>query len=447
MIVTPTFISKQKDALKALLNQSNGVTELLYGGAAGGGKTDLGCSWIILMCLTYPDTRYLIGRAKLLALKQTTLKSFWDVCRRWGLKKGEHYWYNGQTNEIRFYTGSEVVLKDLFQYPSDVEFDSLGSLEITGAFIDEVNQVTEKAKNVVASRIRYKLDVNGLIPKLFMSCNPAKNWVYNSFYKPWIDGRLLPYRMFIQALARDNKFISVHYFDSLSKLDKVSVKRLRDGSWEYSDELSMFDMAAIQEAISRKRKVEGKRFFMAADIARLGKDKTVIGVVSNTLEIVYVVELSKQKTHQVAAAIVKIKEHFGIDECDIAIDSDGIGAGVVDQLEVLGVEDCVSIINNAKAEGGENYDNLKTQLYFVLSRMVNDGRLAFNCKLTDDQAEKVTQELQVMRREKVEQDGKVCMTSKAQVKQLIGRSPDYSDLLAYMMVFFIDEADDSYEAM
>lgn len=445
MNISPNFHKKQKQALKALLNSDNGVNEVLYGGAAGGGKSWVGCFFIIFLALKYPQTRYLIGRSKLLALKQTTLKTFWDVCKWLSLKEGVHYKYNGQVNEIKFYNGSEVILKDLFLYPSDPDFDSLGSLEITAAFIDEVNQITEKAKNIVISRIRYKLDENNLISKTFMSCNPAKNWVYNTFYKPYTENKLEPYKVFIEALSKDNKYISKHYLSNLMRLDKVSRNRLALGLWEYSDELSMFDFVKIQETLSRKRKVKhkGTRFFLAADIARLGKDKTIIVVASNTLEVVQLIELEKQKTNQVARAIKKVKDFYNIDEYDIAIDTDGVGGGVVDQLEEMNILNAVSIVNNSRAKNGENFDNLKTQLYFKLSEMFENDRIAFN-KITDEQAEKITQELQILRRENVERDGKVSMTKKATVKALLSRSPDYSDALAYLMYFFLDEGDDSY---
>ena len=443
MDIKPEFHDKQKQALKCLLNHKNGINEVLYGGAAGGGKSWVGCFFIIFMALNYSGTRYLIGRAKLLALKQTTLKTFWDVCKWLNLKEGTHYKYNGQINEIKFFNGSEIILKDLFLYPSDPDFDALGSLEITGAFIDEVNQVTEKAKNIVSSRIRYKLDENNLISKTFMSCNPAKNWVYNSFYKPFTENKLEEYKKFIEALPKDNKYISKHYLTNLMRLDKVSRNRLALGLWEYSDELSMFDFVKIQEALSRKRKPKGDRYFLAADIARLGKDKTIIVVASNTLEVVQLIELEKQKTNQVAKAIKKIKEFYGIDEYDISIDTDGVGGGVVDQLEEMNILNAVSIVNNSKAKNGANFENLKTQLYFKLSEMFENDRIAFN-KITDEQAEKISQELQVLRRENIERDGKVCMTRKQEVKALLSRSPDYSDALAYLMYFFLDEGDDSY---
>ena len=128
-------------------------TEGLFGGGAGGGKSILGCYWQIKKRLKYPKTRGLIGRAKLKTLKETTLNSFYYVCQQQGLISGIHYRVNNQSNEIHFFNGSSIFLKDLFYYPSDPNFDELGSLEITDAFIDESNQITEKAWNITMSRI------------------------------------------------------------------------------------------------------------------------------------------------------------------------------------------------------------------------------------------------------------------------------------------------------
>jgi phage terminase large subunit len=134
----------------------NTTNEVLYGGAAGGGKSAFGCLWLISMCQKYPNTRLLMGRSKLKSLKETTLNTFFELSSR--LYIGNQYNYNAQSNIITFDNGSEIVLKDLFLYPSDPNYDSLGSLEITGAFIDECNQVVYKAWQIVKSRIRYKLN-------------------------------------------------------------------------------------------------------------------------------------------------------------------------------------------------------------------------------------------------------------------------------------------------
>ena len=52
---------KQTKALDLLEN--NFTNELLFGGAAGGGKSLIGCYWQLKTRLKYAGTRGLIGRA------------------------------------------------------------------------------------------------------------------------------------------------------------------------------------------------------------------------------------------------------------------------------------------------------------------------------------------------------------------------------------------------
>ncbi len=165
------LLPKQENAVYYLKDDS--TTEVLYGGAAGGGKSALGCLWLIEMSQKYKGSRWLMGRSKLKTLKETTLNTFFDLANELGLS--DQFTFNAQSNTIFWNNGSEIILKDLFLYPSDPHFDSLGSLEITGAFIDECNQLVYKGWQVVKSRIRYKLTEFDLIPKLLGSCNPAKN--------------------------------------------------------------------------------------------------------------------------------------------------------------------------------------------------------------------------------------------------------------------------------
>ena len=191
---------------------------------------------------------------------------------KWGLVSGVHYDYNQKDNYVQFrkqYGGSRILFKDLFLYPSDPEFDSLGSLEITGAFIDEGNQIVIKAKNIVMSRIRYKLKDFGIVPKLLITCNPATNWVYKEFYRPYANGVLEPYRKFIPAKVQDNRHMVSYYIDNLKKLDKVSRARLLDGSWDYSDDDAvLMDYDSIINMFSLVLD-EGKTF-ITCDYGRLG---------------------------------------------------------------------------------------------------------------------------------------------------------------------------------
>ncbi len=425
--INPEFTKTQKECLNYLFD--NKTKEVLFGGAAGGGKSWVGVSYLILMAIKYPKTRYLMGRSKLDALKKTTLNTFFEVCTAWNLKAIEDYTFNGSSNVITFYNGSEIILKDLFLYPSDRNFDSLGSLEITSAFIDEANQITEKAKNVVASRLRYKLDENGLIPKMLMTCNPAKNWVYSEYYRPAKDKTIKPYRKFIQSLVGDNTYISKHYEKQLFELDELSKQRLLYGNWEYdvtNDSLIEYD--AILSLFNQKG-IEGDKY-ITCDVARFGVDKTVI-MLWQGLHIRYVRTLLKSAVNDVVDEIKKLQQENQVNLTNIIVDEDGVGGGVKDYLR------CRGFVNNSKPLKNENYQNLKTQCYYKLADLINKGQIGISCSDVNVK-NSIIEECEQVRTKDADKDNKLQIIPKDTVKAILGRSPDYSDALAMRMFYEID---------
>lgn len=78
---------KQGLAWRLLMNEQH--NEVLYGGGAGGGKSWLGALWLMTSALQHQGSRWLMGRAVLKTLKETTLNSFFDVASMHGLKAGE----------------------------------------------------------------------------------------------------------------------------------------------------------------------------------------------------------------------------------------------------------------------------------------------------------------------------------------------------------------------
>ena len=427
MEINPEFTSTQKECLRYLFDSK--TKEVLFGGAAGGGKSWVGVSYLILMSLQYKGTRYLMGRSKLDALKKTTLNTFFEVCNSWNLKSGEHYTFNGSSNIISFYNGSEIILKDLFLYPSDRNFDSLGSLEITGAFIDEANQITEKAKNVVASRLRYKLDENDLIPKLLMSCNPAKNWVYSVYYRPSLDNTIKPYRKFIQSLVKDNQYISKHYEKQLFELDELSKQRLLYGNWEYdATKDSLIEYDAILNLFNQTG-IEGDKY-ISCDVARFGSDKTVI-MYWEGLHIKKIRTMLKSAINEVVEEVRKIQQQYSVRLTNIIVDEDGVGGGVKDYMR------CRGFVNNSRPIKGENYQNLKTQCYYKLADIINTAQIGIECPDINTKNQ-IIEELEQVRTKDADKDNKLKIIPKETVKDIIGRSPDYSDALAMRMFFELD---------
>jgi hypothetical protein len=211
--------------------------EIIYGGAAGGGKSMLGCLWHINNRLQYPESRGLIGRATLKALKDSTMVTFFRVCNELGYKSGSEYKYNAQDNVVKWANGSVTLFKDLEYYPSDPDFTSLGSTEFTDAFIDEVTDITERAFEIVTTRIRWNLDKYGIVPKVLATCNPSPGWTKKRYIsddegKPVV---LKPHQKVVFASLLDNPdkaFVELYRSQLESITDEYDRRRLLFGDWD-----------------------------------------------------------------------------------------------------------------------------------------------------------------------------------------------------------------------
>lgn len=418
MILTP----KQYEAAKYLADKES--EEILYGGGAGGGKSAFGALWLIDRCTRLPGTRWVMGRARLKTLKETTLKSFFEVAKKVGLSS-DQFSLNNQSGIIRFSNDSEILMKDLFAYPSDPNFDELGSLEITGAFVDEANQITVKARNILKSRMRYRLDDYNIIPKLLMTCNPAKNFVYHDYYKPAKAGNLPKHRKFVQSLVTDNPHISKHYINNLQGLDQVSKERLLFGNWEYDDDpTKLINFDSILDLWSNTF-VNGGDYYVTADIARLGSDKAVI-MLWNGLRVEEIHTMDKSRITDIHQAIEGLKSRYNIVNSRIIADEDGVGGGLIDYMKIWG------FVNNAQPINKENYSNLKSQCYYLLAKYVNEGKIFIG---TEKHKSEIIAELEQVKSYKIDSDTKLRVLPKDQIRELIGRSPDFADALMMRMFF------------
>jgi phage terminase large subunit len=416
-------LTRQSEALKFLSADSQ-VETILYGGAAGGGKTMLGCMWQILRRLKYPGTRSLIGRAKLDTLKKTTMNTFFQVAADIGLRAGEDYSYNQQSHIIKFSNGSEIILADLFLYPSDPHFQDLGGLELTDVFLDEATEISEKAYSVVCSRIRYKLNEFGLKPKILLTCNPSKGWIYNQFYLPYKNQNLPEHLAFVQALPGDNIHLPDAYVTSLSRLPEADRKRLLEGDWEFdnsSDRLYLYDelMRCFREPMNVG---EG---YITADIARLGKDRTVLCVWKG-LSCIDIVVLRQKRQDEVKAEIQRLMNQYSVRLSNVLADADGVGGGLVDSLR------CREFMNGSKAVRGTQYMNLKADCYFRLGELIDKNEITFPIKWQED----ICKELELIRRVDPDKEGKLRVTSKDTISQRTGGiSPDIADAIMMRAYF------------
>lgn len=418
---------KQTQAIDILENKTTNV--LLYGGGAGGGKSMLGVYWILKSALRYNNTRWVIGRSRLKTLKETTLQSFFEVCEMQGLKANIDYTYNETKSLISLHSSkSEILLKDLFRMPSDPMFDGLGSLEISGCFIDECAEITPIAYNILQSRIRYKLDEHDLIPKVLMTCNPSVGWIYTQFYKKFKSKTLPNNHRFIQSLVTDNPHISKHYIEQLKQTDMLTQRRLLYGDWEYSDDATrLFNVDTLNDMFTNEY-IPAGTMFMSVDVARFGRDKSVVCLWSGfRCERIYTWD--KNTLTELADNVQRIANDNHVSRSHIIVDSDGVGGAIPDILK--GVK---SFVNNSRALKNENYKNLKSQCYYKFSERVKKGE-TYLAVPDPNLQQQIIAEFEVCKQHDIDKDNKLSVTPKDQVKTMLGHSPDIADALI-MREFF-----------
>lgn len=420
---------KQTTALDYLEDKI--TTEVLFGGGAGGAKSVLGCYSITKFALKYRGTRWVIGRSVLKTLKETTLKTLFWVFAQQGLKINVHYFYNEQKSLIRFFNESEILTKDLALYPSDPDFDELGSLEITGAFVDECNQISKKAWDILKSRIRFKLDEYGLVPKILGTCNPSKGWVYTDFYSLFKRNELPQHKRFVQALLPDNPFISVHYKTNLLSLDKNSIERLLFGNWEYDDDPSVLcDYDAIIDCFTNDHVRPSSPNYISADLAMQGRDRFVAGLWKG---LICEVKIDKAKStgKEIEEDLRTLMRSGRVGQSNTIADSDGLGAYLESYLNNI-----QEFHGGARAANSQEYVNIKSECGFKLAEVVNKREIKIVC--TDPQRQLIIEELGVLKRDNVDNDdSRKRIIKKEQMKELLQRSPDFLDMLLMGMWFVI----------
>lgn len=421
---------KQAQALSVLTSDS--VVEFLYGGAAGGAKSWTGCSWLTFMSLAYEKTHWFVGRESLKRLRESTHMTFSKVFSQYGVRVGQDVRYNGQDHFWEFSNGSKIYYLDLRYLPSDALYERYGSVEYTGGWIEEGGEVNFGAYDTLKTRIgRHLNDKHGITRKLFITCNPKKNWMYSVFYKPSLAGELKTIRFYLPALIQDNPFIEKDYINALlSTSDKVKKERLLKGNWEYDDSPNaMCSYDAITAIFGNDLAADDKHFYLTADVARFGSDRARIGVWRGWI-LVEVSSFDISKTTDIQKAITHYRRKYNIPKRQAIADEDGVGGGVVDNCGILGFQ------NGSKPFDDENYQNLQTQCAYKLADHINCGEVGVECDLSEKDKEEITTELQQLQTYDVDSDGKLKIKPKELIKQDIGHSPDWRDL--FLMRSFFD---------
>lgn len=435
--------SNEKQLICAEAWSDNLTEEIVYGGAKGGGKSFLGASLIFSNALLYDGTQYFIARKELNDLVKFTIPTVYEVFEKWGLRFEDYGKYDGQLRCFKLNNGSSIFLIQCNDVPSDPLFERFGSMQMTRGWIEEAGEVAEAAKaNLFLSIGRWKNDTYNIKKKILITCNPKRGWLKRQFVDPFKEGTLEPSKKYIQAFATDNDYLSDDYKKSLeNEKDPTRRSRLWLGDWDYDADKTALLTDDDIASIFRVDGVPGKKY-MTVDPAFHGQDEAVIYIWNG-----YIVEYAYSFEHIEHDDLVSTVDFYlklhSCEKRNTVSDATGEGAFVPQFLKgvrgFIGASSPIERIDEKVKEMQKPYfANLRSQCCWEFAQRIKERKVAFKVK-DQNMITKLSQELEQWKTTEVDDDKKVQIISKAEMKdELGGRSPDYSDALYEREFFELD---------
>lgn len=221
-----------------------------FSGGYGNGKTFVGCQKIVYILATFPNSRAVIARFEESKLRQTTMKTFYNVCppalydEKLGGVRAD------SLNYCRFVNNSEVIFLHLKDYDERV----LRGLEVNVCLVDQAEEIAEQTFTTLSARIgRWSeakvpenlLELHPSWPKLpngnykvpsylMLLCNPDSelHWIYRRFHPESEDwqNKYIKNNKMVQA-GTTAETIDDEILEEMKSNDPSWVNRFVYGKW------------------------------------------------------------------------------------------------------------------------------------------------------------------------------------------------------------------------
>ncbi len=238
--------------------------EVLYGGAAGGGKSFGQVVDAFRYAMEYPKSRQLLLRSSFPALERSLILTALEIIPK------ALYSYSSTKHKMRFVNGSLLEFGFL---ASDTDVTIYQSAEYDVIRFDELTHFTEYQYLYMVSRLR---GTSGYPKQMKSTTNPGSrghSWVKTRFIAPappnarlyTPEGRT---RIFIPAKIEDNSFLMQKDADYLSRLQLLPEnerKALLYGEWDVFEGQFFSEFLREKHVITPEEIPEGYKRFRSLD--------------------------------------------------------------------------------------------------------------------------------------------------------------------------------------
>lgn len=205
---------------------SLGTHVIVCSGSIGSGKSLPAAHIAVRHCLENDGARFMLGRKALPDLKDTIYKKVVEHIECDELVDGKDYWRTDNIARIMFRNGSEIISRSW----ADRKFKKLGSLELSGAIIEELSENDaddEKAFEYVKMRVGRLPHIKQNVLICLTNPDEPDTWQY----KKLISKPSNTIHVYYSKLS-ENPFLPEHYESNLREnMDPLMARRMLDGEW------------------------------------------------------------------------------------------------------------------------------------------------------------------------------------------------------------------------
>lgn len=228
-----------KPTKKQAIFHATNANEVVYGGAAGGGKTKALIMDALFRCLKYPGTTAVVFRRTYQELEDTDIKEA-NASYPKAIAK-----YNAGRHEFTLKNGSKILFRHC---ENEADRFNYSGIEIQFLYFDELTSFEQTIYDFLKTRMRAKKSLgvvpivrsatnpgnigHGWVKKMFVDAGPYMSIQTQEIYSEALHKTKKVRTQYIPALAMENPFITEDYIFELEQKPEALRNALLNGDWD-----------------------------------------------------------------------------------------------------------------------------------------------------------------------------------------------------------------------